>query len=533
MGRVYVAEQSMGRSVRKVALKTLHPDIRSDPQVVARFHRESQIVVELKHPNTIQFYDFGELPDGGLFIVMEYVEGRSLTHELEDGPLDPRRVDRIVVQICGSLHEAHSRGIVHRDLKPDNIMLSDRAGQVDFVKVLDFGIARRAEAEDETHTQLTKQGTILGTPPYMSPEQFRGQALDARSDVYSLGVLVYEMLCGKLPFHGRTPWEWASHHMGTEPAPLDEHEACARLPKSKAHAVMRALGKNAEDRQADAVEFMREFTGIENTESAWAIATAPQRDSELSFLRRSPARLARHRRGLAIGAALATAALVATGVYGWTKRLNQRPTQVAAHANKQPAVPNRAPPVTPVPGAEASSTQVTLEEMRGPTHHAPIEESPRTTPELRPAKQARHERPVTISKAARATSPHTTPQRETTREPARPAARQVGAAQPEPATGAASPLDDLLTQGRRALESGRIADAVGYLYRARTANGGGKSVGYRRLRGDLERKASNVVGISIQQGRCSEAQRLYLDLKTVNAQRASMAHFSDWCPAPR
>jgi len=144
MGRVYEAEQKMGAATRKVAIKTLHPELSQDPQLVARFNRECETVIELSHPNTIQFFDFGALDDGTLFIVMEYIEGRALAADLERGAIEPGRVDKILVQVCGSLHEAHGRGIVHRDLKPDNVLLTDRGGQSDFVKVLDFGIAKRA-----------------------------------------------------------------------------------------------------------------------------------------------------------------------------------------------------------------------------------------------------------------------------------------------------------------------------------------------------------------------------------------------------
>ncbi|MCA9603431.1 MAG: serine/threonine protein kinase, partial [Myxococcales bacterium] len=144
MGKVYRAEQKMGNATRFVAIKTLHPELSRDPQIVARFLRESETVIQLTHPNTIQFYDFGELPDKTLFIVMEYIEGESLAHTLLRGAIEPTRVDKLLVQICGSLNEAHGLGIVHRDLKPDNILLTNRGGQTDFVKVLDFGIAKRS-----------------------------------------------------------------------------------------------------------------------------------------------------------------------------------------------------------------------------------------------------------------------------------------------------------------------------------------------------------------------------------------------------
>lgn len=274
MGKVYLAEQKMGAATRKVAIKTLLPELSGDPQLVARFHRESETVIELSHPNTIQFYDFGDLENGSLFIVMEYIEGESLANVLMRGPVDVARADRLIVQICGSLQEAHQRGVVHRDLKPDNILLTQRGGQQDFVKVLDFGIAKRSEAEDTSKAKLTKQGMVLGTPPYMSPEQFSGLALDARSDIYSLGIIAYELLTGKLPFEANTPWEWATKHLTAAPTPIEAHIVATTIPPNKRAAILRALAKNRDERQASVQQFMQEFTGYMDPQSAWTMATS-------------------------------------------------------------------------------------------------------------------------------------------------------------------------------------------------------------------------------------------------------------------
>jgi serine/threonine-protein kinase len=275
MGKVYLAEQKMGTATRKVAIKTLHSELGGDSQLVARFHRECETVVELGHPNTVQFYDFGEMGDGTLFIVMEYIEGESLADVLHRGPLEPARADRILIQIAGSLHEAHQRGVVHRDLKPDNILLSERGGQQDFVKVLDFGIAKRNEGDDGSQAKLTQQGMVLGTPPYMSPEQFSGQSLDARSDIYSLGVMTYEMTTARLPFDATTPWEWATKHLTAEPNPLESHPAGSQLPEHKRQAVHCALQKDPEHRFGTVLEFMHAFTGMHDPQVAWTLATTP------------------------------------------------------------------------------------------------------------------------------------------------------------------------------------------------------------------------------------------------------------------
>ena len=260
MGRVYNGEQQMGTSVRKVAVKTLLAQFAKDPQVVARFMRECGTVSELEHPNTIKVHDFGQTPSGELYIAMELLTGASLEKALESGPIGPERVDRILSQICGSLQEAHDKGIVHRDLKPANIYLTTRAGEEDYVKVLDFGIAKRDEKNSKHESKLTQQGTVLGTPPYMSPEQFRGQDLDMRSDIYSLGVMAYEMLTGRLPFDADTPWAWATQHMTAQPFPFETVPLGGQVPAKMKAAVMRALSKDKNHRQQSVREFYEEFT---------------------------------------------------------------------------------------------------------------------------------------------------------------------------------------------------------------------------------------------------------------------------------
>jgi serine/threonine-protein kinase len=263
MGKVYVGEQQMGSTVRKVAIKTLHSHLSKDPSVLARFHRECGTVAQLEHPNTIKFFDFGSTQDGTLYIAMEFVAGKSLSDVLKDqGPLSPDRVIKIMRQACGALDEAHLQGIVHRDLKPDNLVLTDRAGETDFVKVLDFGIAARRESGDAQKEQkLTQQGMVLGTPPYMSPEQFTGKALDARSDVYSLGVMAYEMLAGKLPFEADTPWQWATQHMTAQPIPFEVSAPSRNVPPAMRQAILRSLSKDREQRQPSAREFFAELSG--------------------------------------------------------------------------------------------------------------------------------------------------------------------------------------------------------------------------------------------------------------------------------
>jgi eukaryotic-like serine/threonine-protein kinase len=272
MGAVYEGEQQLGTTKRKVAIKTLHPHLSRDPKVKARFEREVGTIAELEHPNTIQVHDFGSTPDGILYIVMEFLQGRSLADLLEkEGALSPERASHVVEQVCGSLEEAHNRGIVHRDLKPDNVVLVERAGKKDFVKVLDFGIAKRANEEDRNEQKLTQQGMVLGTPPYMSPEQFTGQPIDARSDIYSLGVMAYEMLSGRLPFQANTAWEWATQHMTQPPIPLESVEGM-RAPEGMRSAVRRALAKAPNERFQTVREFGNAFASASTAAVTAAVA---------------------------------------------------------------------------------------------------------------------------------------------------------------------------------------------------------------------------------------------------------------------
>ncbi len=260
MGVVYEAEQRMGDGSRAVAIKTLHPELTGDRLLKERFLRECSTVSQLEHPNTIRFYDFGEMADGTLYVAMEFVRGPSLTATIDEGPMPVGRVLHILQQIAGALDEAHEKGIIHRDLKPDNIILTYRGEVADVVKLLDFGIATRERGRlGAPGTKLTEQGIVLGTPPYMSPEQLTGEPLDRRSDVYSLGVIVYEMLEGRLPFQADSPWEWANAHVKLAPSTMQQ------TPRELQACVLRALAKRRDDRPASAGAFFKEFAAVANS----------------------------------------------------------------------------------------------------------------------------------------------------------------------------------------------------------------------------------------------------------------------------
>ena len=216
MGAVYRAHHlSMGKPV---AVKVVRPELGGTVDAARRFHREARAASLLSHPHTIRVFDFGQMPDRTLYMVMELLDGRSLARLIAEGPVAWQRAARIAGEVAQSLIEAHAHGLVHRDLKPENIVLIDTAGHADFVKVLDFGIAKVLTGSSGV-SSVTESGAVVGTPYYMAPEQASApQGITNAVDVYALGVILYEMLTGHLPFMGDTPMEVLMAHV-TRPAP--------------------------------------------------------------------------------------------------------------------------------------------------------------------------------------------------------------------------------------------------------------------------------------------------------------------------
>jgi eukaryotic-like serine/threonine-protein kinase len=271
MGRVYEAEHiDIGR---RVALKILHPAYSQTPDLVERLRREARAASKISHPNVVDVTDSGTTPDGAFFFVMEYLEGIELGELIyREGKLDVRRALHIGAQIARAIQAAHEVNVIHRDIKPENVLILTRDGQKDFVKVLDFGIAKSgtdSDIENERDTngdlrrRLTSPGMTMGTPEYMAPEQAAGRPADPRSDVYAVAGLVYEMLSGKAPYEGSNFMEILHKKATTMPAPLSGIRD--DVPPELEAIVMRAMAKEPDDRQRSMDEFGRELTNVATT----------------------------------------------------------------------------------------------------------------------------------------------------------------------------------------------------------------------------------------------------------------------------
>ncbi len=243
MGSVYYAEHILMR--KPVAVKVLHPELTVLPEIVARFEREAIAAGRLNDAHIVTATDFGRLEDGAFYLALEYIEGTGLAEVIADGPLPSLRALKIARQILKALGAAHAAGIVHRDLKPENVMLVKRSDEPDFVKVLDFGIAKIGfdEKEDLPGGALTRMGSIFGTPQYMAPEQAAGQAVDHRADLYTLGILLYEMLSGRVPFTADSVGRVLAMHLTQPVPPLPDD-----VPERVGRFVMALLEKMPDDR---------------------------------------------------------------------------------------------------------------------------------------------------------------------------------------------------------------------------------------------------------------------------------------------
>jgi len=375
MGRVYEAEHvEIGK---RVAIKVLHPAYSRTPDLVERFRREARAASRIEHPNVVNVTDFGTTDDGSLFFVMEYIEGIELGLLIHrEGPLPPVRVLRIAEQMCEALQAAHDVGVIHRDLKPENILLlglggggrlpatSQSSGAIDprepsdFVKVLDFGIAKSAEIEESSQKgkRLTRPGVAMGTPEYMAPEQAAGHPADPRSDIYAVGSIIYEMLCGSPPYEGDNVMEVLHKKANETPKSLTELRPA--LPPAVVALVERSMARSPDDRPKSMADLAYEIHTIETalvmTPAPFLLTTpgASSRDdgsNQNAFGDRSETHIVRapfaSRQRLAIVAVAASGLLFALGVAWLVRSLRHQPppsdTVPAAIAAPEPPV---APP---------------------------------------------------------------------------------------------------------------------------------------------------------------------------------------------
>jgi serine/threonine-protein kinase len=246
MGVVYSGVQPVIE--KRVAIKVLNSELSSDPGLVRRFLDEARAVNRIRHPNIIDIFSFGQLADSRQYFVMEYLEGHTLADRLQSADLPVEQLPPLLAQICDALDAAHGEHIVHRDLKPENIWIVDsRRGRM-FAKLLDFGIAKLLATGEQTTTQA---GVLMGTPQYMSPEQCHGRAIDHRTDIYAMGVLLYQMYTGTLPFHGESFAEVLTKQLTQVPERPSTHAA---LPQALDELIMRCLAKDPADRPQSARE---------------------------------------------------------------------------------------------------------------------------------------------------------------------------------------------------------------------------------------------------------------------------------------
>ncbi len=424
MGTVYRAEQApLGR---EVALKVLRKELGRDAETVARFTREAKLLSQLRHPNTVAILDFGQSEEGLLYLAMELLEGEMLSARLRQrGALPVEEAVRIASGVLRSLDEAHARGIVHRDLKPDNIFLArvhGRPEDAEVVKVVDFGIAKIRDGE---HGQgldpvATQEGTVFGTPRYMSPEQAQGRSLDGRSDLYAVGVLLFHMLTGQAPFTDDDAVIVMAHHIKTEPPGVRSVAPGRAIPESLEILVARALAKVPDDRPQSAQDFLAGLDALAPDIAAEAERASFLTEETAVIMIDPPPRRAWI--GVAVAATL-VATLVGVTVAG--VRGNARPDpHAAARAPAALAAARPAdPPPTPAPTpavAPPSPPRALVEPPPTPADGADDD------PDAPRDRRGRHGRHSSQARNGRITPSVATP----ATQPAQPAAPRRNNAQP-------------------------------------------------------------------------------------------------------
>jgi eukaryotic-like serine/threonine-protein kinase len=308
MGRVYrVRHRRLGRSF---ALKALRADLAREPVLADRFIQEARAAAVVTHPNVVQINDFGTLASGQPYFVMELLEGRTLTRILrEEGPVEPARCIGIARQIAEALAAAHAMGVIHRDLKPDNIILVRPSGSHTTVKVLDFGLAKVAGS-----SRLTRPGVVFGTPYYMSPEQAAGEEFDHRVDIYALGIVIFELITGRVPFEADTYMGVLSKHIHVAPPPLRDFKVPLEGLSGFEEIIARCLAKKPQDRWSSMTQLARRLNALASVSAYQSAPPAADNAKVVSANVRSKLSLIDTQRRSIVGAAIL---LLLLGCIAW------------------------------------------------------------------------------------------------------------------------------------------------------------------------------------------------------------------------
>lgn len=434
MGKVYKARH-VGLE-KMVCVKTLKPQLLEDATIAGRFKREAMAASRLNHPNAIQVLDFGEDESGALYLAMEFVSGKDLRKTLlEEFPLGEERICHIVAQVLAALGEAHAQNVIHRDLKPENIMIEQRRGEPDFVKVLDFGIAK---IQDPDVPGLTRADVICGTPLYMSPEQATGMGLDARADLYAIGVILYQLATGTLPFDGANSMEILMKHVSELPVPPRARRPEVAISPEMEDLILRALSKEPSERPQTAEAFRHELLAIggalrKQRETAVADAERAATAHRLERAKRIETRQAEQRaafaasgdltnaaveralpkrkRGLLVGGLVGASAVVAAAAFVFLTNGDSDPSVAPGTLPPPVASEKPAEKVTPEPRAKADLVD-TKEESASPgdlkqadATKASPEDTQAVPPETRPAEPTVDAKTVRKSRPSDATGP--------------------------------------------------------------------------------------------------------------------------------
>ncbi len=457
MGRVYRARQISLDKV--VAIKVLHPHLAGDRNIARRFHREARAASRLNHPNSLHIIDFGQTDDHTLYIAMEYIEGPDL-HEIvcDDFPLSLERIVNLVGQVCLALDEAHAAGIVHRDLKPENIMMIRRRDGREEIKVCDFGIAKIQETGDSnTSAPITVAGIVCGTPEYMSPEQCRGEALDGRADIYSVGVILYQMITNVLPFVADSPLGVVTRQLTDEPVRPTLIQDQSPVASALEPIVLKALIKDREFRYRTAldlkVDLDRVLTGGEIAPPpAMQIEPAPSTSARTTSARAPAARWP-----VVIGASVAAGLAAFLGVWFLTPGLDDRDSTspLDAHVSGDTAPPTDAMTPRSDGGSTKTAPQVVVSDASDASDASALVDA--TAPSTKADPDANRFR--------RKTSPQG---RRTKVAKVRPT--------PPPREPEGAPQKSAFQLGRDAFRAGNITSAISHFERARQGSPGNPAV---------------------------------------------------------